>query len=913
MFGVINSYLGVENAPTNKELELRIRITDAQLYKTIYERFTEAAESESIEKSILTIINQDRNTRRRRETYFNPDGSKTETYIEKTSGKYWLSKSGMYKLSEATELEIPIFKVDAADIIRFRVRKSITLSNFPDWRFDFTTIKELNRNEINQIPRIKKQMFEGTTQDQIPGVKNEFEVEFIPHEKTKLSTEVIEKTVNDIMKYIDKILNIDLEEDSDVQQIVFKVADLLLTKYAEKYQLSQFRQHYGLKELSNNPITLSRSTFQEIHQQHSSEKNVNWFVTEKTDGLRCFLILGLDGENKVLSNGMVEDLAIHVPSQTTILDAEKVSDKEYRIFDILMLNNKEVANQPFEERYELILQVTEQPTTKKEKIKIMRKDMTLITAENYTKTIKKYSQIKGTDGLIFTPANAQTQKDTKQRFKTRCDYFDMKVYKFKPPKDLTTDFLIMEVPQSLMGKKPFIIQPPSPQKIKEAKEKKKTEKTEKKEKTTKNQKTQKMYVLFCGITWSDKKTLNIDLIPGYDKILDQINYTDKYFPIQFSPSVQPDAFIFTTSETEQDFNGKIGEFKYEGKPPTGEWKLLRLREDKQASLIKGVGFGNNFRVAESTLIQFFNPLEIDELIDPVKTTSEYFVKDATKEYKPLTKVNNFVTSQMIRQLEKSNFVIDLAAGKGQNLFTWNCFGIKNIICQDIDAAALEELNRRRYIMDTEKTCIYNTAGSLNKTNNMHTWICQSDLNDPAQKNIDLIRSFTPDQTTEVDGILINLALHYIISDKSSLRNFITLISNLLKKNGLFIFTAFDGDRIQTLLKHIKKGQTWEAGKLESGETKYAIRKDYDDKTSKSAKKIAVRHHFAGGKFYEENLLDIQEVINTFQNSGFSLIRQGSFADMHPEYKQFNRTFAEKLTKEDLLYSSLYSYVTLIKK
>lgn len=907
MFGVINSYL---LDPEHKELELRVRITDAQLYKTLYEKFIEASQTETVEKSILTIIDNIQNqanqtkTRRRRETYFNPDGSKTESYVEKTPGKYWLSKSQMYKLSEATEMEVPIFKVDSADLIRFRVRRSVAIKDFPDWRFDFTAVKELSRNEINQIPRVKNEMF-ASDQDlsQIPGIKNEFEVEFVG---TPLSAEQIEKSINDIMKYIDKMLNVDLEDDSEVQQITFKVANLLLSKYADKYQINQFRQHFGLKELSNNPITLSRATFQEILKEKE-----NYFVTEKTDGLRCFLVLGLDGENKIINNASVEELKLHVPSQTTILDVEQVSSKEYRVFDILMLGNKEVANQPFEERYELILEATNHPAFKKQmekdKIKITRKEMTRLTSENYKQTIKKYSQIKETDGLIFTPA-AFSVENAKQRFKTRCDYFDMKVYKFKPPKDLTTDFLIMEVPQSLLGKKPFII-PPNPVK----KEKKETKK-EKKEKTV-----PKMYVLFCGITWSDKKTLNLDLIPGYNQILNQINYTDKYFPIQFSPSVQPNAFIYVSNG--QDLSGKIGEFKYEGKPPTGEWKLIRMRDDKQASLVKGVGFGNNFRIAESTLIQFFNPLELDEIIDAGnKEIESYFVEKASKEYKPLTKVNNFVTAQLIRQLEKSNLVIDLAAGKGQNLFTWNCFGIKIIICQDIDSEALEELNRRRYIMNAEKTCVYNAANRPKE--NIHTWICNSDLTDPAQKNIDLISSFTTNETSDTketkeinaDGVLINLALHYIISDKQTLRNFITLVSGILKKNGLFIFTAFDGDRIQMLLKNLKKGQTWEAGKLESGATKYAIKKEYNDTQPKDkAKKIAVMHHFAGGKFYEENLLDIQHIINEFQNSGFSLIRQGSFADMHPEYKQFNRTFAEKLTKDDLLYSSLYTHVTLIKK
>jgi SAM-dependent methyltransferase len=332
------------------------------------------------------------------------------------------------------------------------------------------------------------------------------------------------------------------------------------------------------------------------------------------------------------------------------------------------------------------------------------------------------------------------------------------------------------------------------------------------------------------------------------------------------------------------------------------FKFVRIREDKRIGVLQGTNYGNNFRVAESTLLQLMNPLTVEEMTSTVSTKG-YFVESADKDYKPLTKLNNYVKAQILSQLENTEWVADLASGKGQDIFTYNCYGVRNLVCCDIDAQALEELNNRRYLMNGD-VCVFGKKPE----SPVHVYIAKLDLTNKADTNRDHLLRLS--DGNKYAAVVINLAIHYLLNDTASIKNLINLIDNILSPGGTFIFTCFDGHRIYKLLEkfNVTNGHVWD-----STDKKFSIRRDYPkDAKFSGGLKIGVKHHFGGGEYYTESLVDIQSLIDMFGSSGYSAIQYGSFADLHDSYSQFNKVASSHLTTCDLLYSSLYSYVSLRK-
>jgi hypothetical protein len=668
--------------------------------------------------------------------------------------------------------------------------------------------------------------------------------------------------------------------------------------------LHQFKSKWGLKELSNNPISLSRTDYKETIQPKISD----YFVTEKTDGLRCFVALGFSAGVVVIvtaSDVIVcpADFGKSKHVGRTILDAELMGgDKPgpktvIKVFDILLLDGRDLTKLPFSERYPLIVDGIAGLSPN-----FVCKEMIKLDSGDYCKVMKSMLSKKGIDGLIFTPGSSV---NSKPRFDTKNNYFDMKVYKYKDASQSTIDFLILAVPAGLLGKKPYV----------------------KKSGLT-------LYCLFCGINKMDQASINLDFLPGYKDFINGIPVGDSYFPIQFSPSLNPQAYLYYGKP---GLHQQVGEFIYQEHKDI-PFELVKIREDKTIGVMKGVSYGNNFRIAESTLIQLLNPLTVDDLCSGIEGTeviegtaryeprsgdsravglsvgeSAYFLQVASAEFKPLTKLNNFVKAQLIRQLEGVEWVVDLASGKGQDLFTYNCLGVHNLICSDIDAQALEELNRRRYLMNKD-SCVF---GTKPKTN-MHSYLTKLDLTDSASDNSTKLLSFA--DGAKIGAVVINLAIHYLIGDAKSTNNFMNLVGSLLGPGGKFIFTCFDGLRIFKLLESVAPGSTWDAGVLgaevagSKPQSKFSIRRDYTDKKFVGGLKIGVRHHFGGGDYYTESLVDVDALISLFEKkSAYKMLQQGSFGDMHDQFSEFNHEVAKKLSPHDKLYSSLYTYVTLVKK
>jgi hypothetical protein len=405
------------------------------------------------------------------------------------------------------------------------------------------------------------------------------------------------------------------------------------------------------------------------------------------------------------------------------------------------------------------------------------------------------------DGIIFIPSIRNSLQAVKR---APIAYYDDKIYKWKPSHLLTLDFYVTDAPPKLKGLPPF----------------------------------DKKKVLCCGA--------NIRIIKLF-RLTDYYALNREYRMIPFQPAL--DNMIFGI---DLDVPNGVYEFSY----TQSQFKMLRAREDKTRDAERGMGFGNDFAVADKTFFSAVNPVLIEQFEG---LTSEYFHKAKPEAYKELTKHNNLVKGNLLRIIPRNSFVIDLASGLGQDLIKYNKLNIKTLLCSDISLDALEELNMRRY----------------NLQNPMRLMIRHVDLKLPHEEVVEKLNI----GTTKANVVVINLAIHYLISDLDSLSNFMNIVDGILDHGGYFIFTTFDGVRVRDYIET-----------KQSSDGKFAIKRLYAEYDNIS--KISVKHHF--GEEYEENLLDGKWLRQEIVKRQYIFIKSLFFNDVE-----------NTLDPVDLAYSSLY--------
>ena len=280
----------------------------------------------------------------------------------------------------------------------------------------------------------------------------------------------------------------------------------------------------------------------------------------------------------------------------------------------------------------------------------------------------------------------------------------------------------------------------------------------------------------------------------------------------------------------------------------------------------------------------------------------------------MLKLNSFVN------WKRKKWVVDLAAGKGQDLFTYNGFEVENALFMDIDQAALEELSNRKWGLGNTRAYVFSRAPRTNIR--IHTM--QADLSKPADTHLAAIekRGYPVphgDDQYLCDGVVINLAIHYMAENTKTLEQVVKLASSLLKKHGVFIVTTFDGKRVFDLLEKTKKNASWDLGYSGDAQNtgdkkppKYSIKKKYDDKKFKTGLQVGVIHPFSRGQYYDEYLVDIDELIVLAKKHGLSMQQRGSFADYDGKFAKFNPKFGKEMSADDKNYGALYGYVSFYK-
>lgn len=117
---------------------------------------------------------------------------------------------------------------------------------------------------------------------------------------------------------------------------------------------------------------------------------------------------------------------------------------------------------------------------------------------------------------------------------------------------------------------------------------------------------------------------------------------------------------------------------------------MRVREDKDPR--KGQ-FGNFYSTAESTFCDIINYLDISCLYDISFKSTMYFQTPSQMQYKAMIKYMNFVKRAMINSACNPNIypqsvVLDIGAGRGQDINKYAANKVKKLICVDNDADAI---------------------------------------------------------------------------------------------------------------------------------------------------------------------------------------------------------------------------------
>lgn len=880
--------LGIDK---NTELEIRIKNTSRDIFESAYS--TMLASDEFAEPRIertINIISSNIYEIAGSQPDYNQYINKI-TYEETTSGlqskEEYLTKHRSikpvslndylpYTVNIAVEEKSAKFHVSPNANIRFKLRAEFILNDNPNWRFDLTAVKEGSYRDLkNILAKIKTEFFKtGLTPANFLTMiahelvsRYEIEIEYIGED---------DLTVDDfnIVKKIFSMINPQYLAEISYQDEIYHIAQYIVSQN----MLHMFRQkNYRLKQLSNQVIALSKNSYQDIFPP------TGYYATVKTDGLRCFISI----RNKKLMILLSDSMTV-VPvaeSKDICVDAEYVVSDDVTtlyLFDCIVWQGENVSKQTFEMRLKYLndacksinelLSVVEPVTEQRNDIKFTAVVKTYIKlGENFGEQLTQLWSAKHNteiDGLILTEPSS--------------NYYQTKNYKWKPAEQTTIDFLAMKCPKT--GVYPYVKKPNS-----------------------------ELYLLFVGISHTMRQKLGLGLITFYKDLF--ANENSAYYPVQFSPSSNPLAYIYyhPNDSPVQDIHKKIVELSRDN----NTWVFHKIREDRK---MEATYYGNDFRVAEITYLNYVDPFRFEDLCNG---PSGYFAGVAPEFYMASNKYKRYVISTTLKKyISDKPWIIDLASGRGADLHRYQQIGINHALFVDVDAIGLAELVRRKFEFFGAKPKKNIIVGAYDKvqaieydkiitkdSKNLTIHTLHADLKTPWEELCNKVRIFGINDGL-IDGIVCNFALHYLCDTPAHLQSILTFNNKMLSIGGYFIFSTMDGEKIFNLLTGVAVSHMWESH--EGGALKYAIRKNYTStKLEKAGQMIDVLLPFTA-EMVPEPLCNIDYVIAEGKKLGFNLEERKSMGDYFEEFKRADRSLYDKLTQQDIDYISLHTCVIMRK-
>jgi hypothetical protein len=699
--------------------------------------------------------------------------------------------------------------------------------------------------------------------------------------------------------------------DKDTQQYQNEIYVLARDVFRDPMLISKFKQESGFKRLCANAVELSRP----IYFKQVLPAIDTFFLTDKMDGMRAMLVINemyrrhdrkrvfLGAEIKAIADRVypisqtMHPTGSSVQIERTVLDVEMMTDAKgkhsFHCFDVIMIASKRMSNSPFKDRIRKFGIVNEL-LAKYELGGV--KEFIRLTKDSFGQQIKAFYEVKRSyhiDGLIFTPQgmyfkdaiagkkHGRTGEKYERVFNT--DYASTVSFKWKPLDQMTIDFYMMA-----------------------------------------NPKKQGSYMLCSGIDAKTFALLRMSFFEGYEAPVSPNSH--KYFPIQFSASDGSFTAEWTPTADEMKTTsyplaglaglaGLVGEFAFANRDNSmlQHPKLVRLRLDRNHDVELGQYYGNAFRYAELIWHSVRHPLTMETLCANSSADTYFAANDSDDWYKAQRNFNSFAKTYILEKFlyataSSKAKLIDVAAGKGQDLARAIDVGYEEIVALDRDVDALYEMLDRKYNLRVKRT---------GATATIH--LKQMDLEDTADTTIAKLNI----PRGAADSVMINFAIHYICHSAYPARSdplveFAKLCSFYLKPGGRVMITAFDGEEVFKLFADQAKTitsdtqSTWSVN--ENNRLKYSIKRMYSsDELMLTDQAIDVLLPFSAGEYYREFLVNYGHVQQVFEQQGFTLATTDSFGSLLRMYKKENTRGFAALTEADRQYVSLYGYQVFEKK
>lgn len=614
----------------------------------------------------------------------------------------------------------------------------------------------------------------------------------------------------------------------------------LIKEVADSIGYNKQLYRYTLKEILPQVELLTKDIYCKLYPPK------NMYITDKADGTRCIIVVKESQLYILTDTYTIHKLDID-PEFYCICDCEYVESIAY-VFDVMNYNNDSIIQKGYGERIKHIDDIINTINCEYVRSKQIYNEISYI--DNALKPDQPYE----TDGLIFIENNAS--------------YINTKSYKWKPLEHTTIDFLAKKA----TGPIPNVTVKPG----------------------------HELYILFNGVSAENFLMMGMRTINNYKKMFP---FTSKsYFPVQFSPSTNPYAYVYQHPIDSEDIDSKVIELRLINYditklPYLPEWQLIRIRNDRQTDVDSGKYFGNDFRVAELTWNIFLDPLTLDELVNGC--SKSYFIEQKGTMYFAQVNVLSFVKEKRIEQYANTEWVIDACSGRGADLGRFLKNNIKNLVCIDQDRAALSELVKRKY--DFLRIMRKNQKKPhWAKKQGTSVYVIVSDFADKKQV-IQKTKTIIPKDG--VNLITCNFAVHYFMESTKTMNNFAILCKSLLKKGGTITLTFMIGELLFDLLKEVNYEETIDTY---DHVIKNSIKKLYtEDILLPAGQKIGVLLPFSQGEYYTEYLVNTEALIDTFVSHGFTCSKVIPVKNSIPSFKHERPNIYNLLTIDDKWYLELF--------
>jgi hypothetical protein len=835
------------------EIEARFKGIKCENFMSLLHNFEATpAHTVTVSKSVVSIIRRGTDTGILMHMNFPLDGGKIiKTYREKKIIHHLYENSmGLpFKLTAAMESEIPPCNMNAADIVRVKIRFSYQLPNFPNWIFDLTIMRQLTGSSAENslgtvVNSMLKPKVDPTTVMNVLNLADyqfEVEAEYKGTSKAPTSDELFS-----VIQHIVASIDPTLAGGSEYNQYLIEVAKII------GYQKRLHR--FTVKELLPQVNLLSKDIYCKNYPPQ------NFFVTDKADGVRAILLVR-GSKLIILSNTLtIVDLENNAPN--IICDCELVGSTAY-IFDVMQFADP-LATEHYGARVayiERVVTTLKSDRVKGKKVHPMSGEHTA-AIEKALETDNRYER----DGLIFIQDGQP--------------YLTTKTYKWKPLTQTTIDFLAKKYTYPIAS-------------------------------SIKLKDNHDVYFLFNGISSDDFLYLGLRTCENYKKMFPS-GVSKSYFPVQFSPSTSPHAYIYQHPSDGPDIDSKVVELKLKSYdvtklPYLPEWSLERIREDRQADIDSGKYYGNDFRVAELTWNIFLDPLTLDELKNGC--SKSYFMETKGTIYFAQTNVLSFVKEKRIEKYAGSPWVIDAACGRGADLGRFLRNKIQNLVCIDQDRTALAELVKRKYdfVRLLRKERKNNKKQAWSRAKGTSVSVIVADMKNRKQV-LQKTKSIIP--KNGVDVIVCNLAVHYFLESQETLNNFVMICKELLKSGGQLAMMFMIGEALFDALKDTPYGESLDTYDLV---LKNSVKKLYkEDTLLPTGQKIGVLLPFAKGEYYEEYLVNTEALTAAFEMHGFTCSKVITVNSSIPHFKHSRPNIYNLLSNDDKWYLDFFGEIVITK-